>query len=393
MFVPFIYELRSRRVPVGAQEAVALATALARGLHRNSLDGFYHVARALCVHSEAHLDAFDDAFLSHFKGIEVHREAVKEELWDWLREAVEFERREIEALEALDLDELRKRFEELLREQDERHDGGSKWIGTGGTSPFGHGGQAAREGYRIGGSGKHRSAIKVADARAYAGYRSDLTLDVRQMAVALRKLRAFGREGIPELDLEGTIDATARNAGDLEVVLRPPRRPNTRVILCMDVGGSMDPYAQLVSRLFSAASKASHFKELRCYYFHNCIYGHLYKTEAFRERIRVNDLLAECGKHYKLIVVGDALMAPYELMMRGGSLDLGDSAQREGIGWLRHLRENYPRSAWLNPEPKRFWKGTTIEAVETVFPMFNLTLEGLGEAVASLTRGAGRRAG
>ena len=392
MLVPFIYELRSRRVPVGAQEAVALASALAKGLHQSSLDGFYHVARALCVHSEAHLDAFDEAFLSHFKGIEIQREQVKEELWDWLRDAVEFERREIEAFEDLDLDALRERFEELLREQDERHDGGSKWIGTGGSSPFGHGGQAAREGYRIGGTGKHRSAIKVADARAYRGYRSDLTLDVRQMQVALRKLRAFGREGEPELDIEGTIDATAKNAGELEVVLRPPRRPNTRVILCMDVGGSMDPYAHLVSRLFSAASKASHFKELRCYYFHNCIYGHLYTTEAFRERIRVNDLIAECGKHYKLVVVGDALMAPYELMMRGGSLDLGDDASREGISWLRHLRENYPRSAWLNPEPNRFWKGTTIEAVETVFPMFNLTLSGLGEAIASLTKGAGRRA-
>ena len=392
MLVPFIYELRSRRVPVGAQEAVALASALAEGLHQSSLDGFYHVARALCVHSEAHLDAFDEAFLSHFKGIEIQREQVKEELWDWLRDAVEFERREIEAFEDLDLDALRERFEELLREQDERHDGGSKWIGTGGSSPFGHGGQAAREGYRIGGTGKHRSAIKVADARAYRGYRSDLTLDVRQMQVALRKLRAFGREGEPELDIEGTIDATAKNAGELEVVLRPPRRPNTRVILCMDVGGSMDPYAHLVSRLFSAASKASHFKELRCYYFHNCIYGHLYTTEAFRERIRVNDLIAECGKHYKLVVVGDALMAPYELMMRGGSLDLGDDASREGISWLRHLRENYPRSAWLNPEPNRFWKGTTIEAVETVFPMFNLTLSGLGEAIASLTKGAGRRA-
>lgn len=392
MLVPFIYELRSRHVPVGAQEAVALAKALVHGLHQSSLDGFYHVARALCVHSEAHLDAFDEAFLCHFKGIEIERAKVKEELWDWLRDAVEFERREIEAFEDLDLDALRERFEKLLREQDERHDGGGKWIGTGGTSPFGHGGQAAREGYRIGGSGKHRSAIKVADARAYRGYRSDLTLDVRQMQVALRKLRAFGREGEPELDIEGTIDATAKNAGELEVVLRPPRRPNTRVILLMDVGGSMDPYAHLVSRLFSAASKASHFKELRCYYFHNCIYGHLYTTEAFRDRIRVNDLIAECGKHYKLVVVGDALMAPYELMMRGGSLDLGDEASREGIGWLRHLRENYPRSAWLNPEPHRFWKGTTIEAVETVFPMFQLTLAGLGEAIASLTKGAGRRA-
>ena len=393
MFVPFLYELRRRRVPVGTQEAVALAHALAKGLHEDSLEGFYHVARALCVHSEAHLDAFDEAFSSHFKGIELHRAVVKEELWDWLKEAVERERRELGELEVELLEQLRERFEELLREQDERHDGGNKWIGTGGTSPFGHSGQAAREGYRIGGSGKHRSAIKVADARAYKGYRSDLTLDVRQTAVALRKLRAFGREGEPELDLEGTIDATAKNAGELEVVLRPPRRPNTRVILLMDVGGSMDPYAHLVSRLFSAASKASHFKELRCYYFHNCIYGHLYTTEAFRERIRVNDLIAECGKHYKLIVVGDALMAPYELLMRGGSLDLGEESEREGLAWLSHLREHYPRSAWLNPEPQRYWKGTTIEPVSSVFPMFQLTLEGLGEAVASLTRGAGRQAG
>ncbi|MGE0707496.1 MAG: VWA domain-containing protein [Planctomycetota bacterium] len=391
MFVPFLYELRARRVPVGAQEAVALARALERDLHESSLDGFYHVARALLIHSEAHLDAFDEAFLAHFKGIESLRAAVKDELFDWLREAVRLER-EAEGLPDLPPEELEKMFEELLREQDERHDGGSKWIGTGGNSPFGHSGHA-RQGYRIGGKGGHRRAIKVADARAYRGYRSDLTLDVRQLQVALRKLRAFGREGDPELDLEGTIDATAKNAGELEVVLRPPRRPNTRVILLMDVGGSMDPYAHLVSRLFSAASKATHFKELRCYYFHNCVYGHLYTTESFMERVRLHEVLAECGRHYKLIVVGDALMAPYELLMRGGALDLGAHAETEGIAWLRLLAEHFDRVAWLNPEPPRAWPGTTIEVISQVFPMFQLTLEGLGEAVAHLTRGKGKRAG
>lgn len=391
MFVPFLYELRRRKVPVGTQEALGLAHALASGLHDNSLDGFYHVARALLIHSEAHLDPFDEAFLSHFKGIEVSATKIKDELLEWLEQAIERPHELTEAeramLEEMDLDQLRERFEELLREQQERHDGGKKWIGTGGTSPFGHSG-AKRKGIRVGGKGGNRSAVKLADARMYRPYRKDLTLDVRQMTVALRKLRAFAREGgEEELDLEGTIDATAKNAGDLEIVTRPPRRPNTRVILCMDVGGSMDPYAHLVSRLFSAASKSTHFKELRCYYFHNCIYGFLYTSDNFMERVRVQDVLAECNKNYKLIVVGDALMAPYELMMSGGSLELGDDRSLEGINWLQRLVEHFPRSVWLNPEPPQYWRGNTIEAIGQVFPMFPLTLEGLGESVGRLTRG------
>ncbi len=389
MFVEFLYELRRRKVPVGTQEAMALARALAAGLHDSSLDGFYHVARALLIHSEAHLDPFDEAFAAHFRGVEGAASALRDELKEWLERAIEkrpLTDEERALLRDHTPEELRRMLDELLREQTERHDGGSKWIGTGGTSPFGHSGHA-RQGIRIGGSGGNRSAIKVADARRYRGYRSDLALDVRQMQVALRKLRAFAREGgEEELDLEGTIDATAKNAGELEVVTRPPRRPNTRVILAMDVGGSMDPYAHLVSRLFSAASKATHFKELRCYYFHNCIYGHLYTTEGLRERVRVRDVLAECGKHYKLIVVGDALMAPYELLMTGGSLDLADDAGTEGIAWLQRLAEHFPQAAWLNPEPPQYWRGNTIEVVARVFPMFPLTLEGLGEAVARLTR-------
>jgi uncharacterized protein with von Willebrand factor type A (vWA) domain len=390
VFVPFMYELRARGVPVGSQEAINLARVLAAGVHDSSLVGFYEVAKAVLVHDEKYLDDFDQAFAKHFKGVEVEAKKLRDELFDWLKDAKERVRElsdeERALLERYDPDELRRMFEERLREQDERHDGGNKWIGTGGTSPFGHSG-AAREGIRVGGAGGNRSAIQVAGERRYRDYRDDLTLDVRQMAVALRKLRAFAREGHDdELDLEETIDATAKNAGDLEIVLRPPRRPNTRVILLMDVGGSMDPYAHLVSRLFTAAKKATHFRELRTYYFHNCVYGRIYEDANFSKPVRVRDLLADCGPHYKLIVVGDALMAPYELLSAGGSLDLGDDNAIEGIVWLMMLEDHFERSCWLNPEPRKYWGGNTIEYIARVFEMFPLTLEGLGEAVLHLTK-------
>lgn len=228
----------------------------------------------------------------------------------------------------------------------------------------------------------------MAADRRYRAYRDDVTLDVRQLAVALRKLRAFVREGgEEELDLEATIDETARNAGELEVVTRPPRRPNTRVVLLMDVGGSMDPYAHLVSRLFTAAKKATHWKELRSYYFHNCVYGVLYEDAAFRRPVRVKDVLADLGPHYKLIVVGDALMAPYELLHANGHVELGVDNDIEGIVWLMMLEGHFDRTAWLNPEPVRYWTGNTIEYVRNVFPMFPLTVEGLGNAVDHLVRG------
>jgi uncharacterized protein with von Willebrand factor type A (vWA) domain len=396
VFVPFLYALRRRKVPVGTTEAVQLARALSLGLHESSLDGFYHLARALLVHSEAHLDAFDQAFLEVFKGVEAKALEVHADLLEWLAEArrsgAPLTEEEAALAEALDLEELRRLFEERLREQKERHDGGNRWIGTDGTSPFGHSGRAHNPGIRVGGPGGGRSAVQAADARKYRPYRNDLALDVRQMQVALRKLRAFEREGgDEELDLDGTIDATAKNAGDLQIVTRPPRRPSTRVILLMDVGGSMDPYAHLVSRLFSAASKASHFRELRSYYFHNCVYGRVYRTDRFDDPVGVRDLLHECGKHYKLILVGDALMAPYELLSAGGAIDPALGDRMEGIRWLQLLADSFERSAWLNPEPPQYWSGNTIEYVRQVFPMFPLTIEGLGEAVAHLVRGKGAR--
>ena len=391
MFIEFIYELRKNKVPVGLQEAVALARALSLGLHDSSLEGFYFTARSILVHRESHLDAFDVAFAAHFRGIAAEAKKIHEELLEWLRDPIqrkELTDEERAMLKALDLEEVERLLEERLREQKERHDGGNRWIGTGGTSPFGRAGTHPG-GVRIGASSGGRSAIKTADARAYKGYRSDITLDVRQIELALRKLRAFSREGaLEELDLEGTIDHTARNGGELEVVTRPPRRPNTRVILMMDVGGSMDPYAQTMSQLFSAAKRSTHWKELRIYYFHNCVYGAVYPTEQFRDPVKITDLVADCGKHYKLVMVGDALMAPWELL---GAPSYGESEKgAAGVAWLLYLREHFERSVWLNPESPSTWGGSTIDTIRSIFPMFELTLDGLSEAVTELLRGAPR---
>ena len=243
--------------------------------------------------------------------------------------------------------------------------------------------------------GGGRSAMGIADARRYKPYRSDLVLDIRQIEVALRKLRAFAREGdVLELDLDETIAETAKNAGELEIVLRPPKRSNVRVLLLMDVGGSMDPHAHLVSRLFSAAKRASNIRELKTYYFHNCIYGNLYETERFVDPVRVRDVLEQCNGEYKLVVVGDAAMHPAELL-GGGDWAYYSTRPNEnsmpGIRWMQLIADHFRKSAWLNPDPPQYWRGGTAEALGAVFPMYQLTLDGLGEAIAHLSRGGARR--
>ena len=397
-FVPFLFELRARKVKVGAQEALALARALTLGLHDSSLDGFYYVARSLTVHREADLDAFDQAFSAHFKGVQSISLEILDQIEEWLRDPKmqrHLSDEEKALLESLDMEELRKLFEERMKEQKGRHDGGDRWIGTGGTSPFGARGQHP-SGIRVGKAGGGRSAMAVADARLYQPYRSDLVLDVRQIEVALRKLRAFRREGaLLELNIDKTVDATAKNAGELEIVLEPPRKSNVRVLLVMDVGGSMDPHAHLVSQLFSAAKRASNFRRLETYYFHNCIYGRLYKTEQFSEPLGVRELLDQFGPEWKLVLVGDAAMHPAELLGAGDweywrTGQQGDTA-KPGIRWLTEIYDHFKKSAWLTPEPPSYWRGGTAEMIAGVYRMFPLTLEGLGEAVQHLSGAESRK--
>ncbi len=392
MLVDFLFELRSRKIPVSTHEWMALMEAMALGLHESSLDGFYHLCRTLCVKDIAFYDAYDEAFLAYFK--DIHKDALEltEQLRSWLddpKALAGLTEEQRQALRELDMDKLREMFEQRLKEQKERHDKGNRWIGTGGTSPFGSGGQNPT-GMRVGGGGG-RSAMAVADARMFKEYRRDIVLDVRQIDMALRGLRRLGREGaIEELDLEDTVDKTCKNAGELDIVFRPPRRNRVKVVLLMDVGGSMDPHAELVSRLFTAASRSGRFAKFRSYYFHNCVYNSVYEDAMFKKAVPVAELLANSDRDEKLVVVGDALMHPAELLDASGAMYLYSQTRASGIEWLRRLSHHFRSSAWLNPEPDRFWTGTTIEVIASVFAMWPLTLDGLAHAVRYLVRGGER---
>ena len=389
MLIDFFFELRRFKLPVTTHEWNALMQAMALGLHDSSLDGFYRLARSVCVKDITQFDAFDEAFLSYFKGVSAASLDLTEELLDWLRNPkkmtglTDAQRR---MLEELDLEALHKLFEERLKEQKERHDGGGRWIGTGGHSPFGSGGRHPT-GIRIG-PGGGRSAMQVASERRFRAYRKDVVLDVRQIDMALRGLRRLGREGAEEeLDLDDTVDETCRNAGELELVFRPPRRNRVKLILLMDVGGSMDPFANLVGRLFTAASRSGRFARFRSYYFHNCIYEQVYEDARFRHGVAVGDLLAGSDREERLVVVGDALMHPAELLDPGGAIYYYHHNRSAGVEWLRRISEHYRRAVWLNPEPRRFWPRTTAEVIAGVFPMWELTLDGLEEAGRYLVRG------
>lgn len=386
VFLDFFYHLRSAGLKVGTTEWLSLLDAVTLGHARTNVGTFYHVARALVVHRESDFDRFDRAFAEYFHGLE-SQFSLDDELMAWLedpklpRELTDAERASIPSL---DLETLRRTFEERLKEQKERHDGGNKWIGTGGTSPFGNSG-ANPAGIRVGGTGGSRSAVAVASQRRFQNLRNDRVLDFRQIGLALRRLRLLVRDTAPEeLDIDRTIDATAKQMGDIELVFQPERRNRVRLLLLVDVGGSMDPFARLTEELFTAAHKATHFRSFRSFYFHNCPYGTLYRDMATGEGVSTAEVLDDVDREWIVLLVGDAYMHPWELTQSGGAIYARSNERDSGLSWLKRIRERCPRSAWLNPEQQRIWDAPSIRIVRSVFPMYPLTVDGITEAVDAL---------
>ncbi|MEZ4270299.1 MAG: VWA domain-containing protein [Myxococcota bacterium] len=389
MFVGFLFHLRAFGLKVSVTEWLSLMQAMANGHTKSSLQVFYHLARALLVKKETLYDLYDQAFASYFEGIDAHF-SINDEILAWLenpqlpRELTEDELRQ---LQTWDLDKLREEFEKRLQEQTERHDGGNRWIGTGGTSPFGHSGRHPA-GIRVGGTGKNRSAVQIASLRRFRNLRSDHVLNTRHVGVALQRLRRLSRDtGAMELDINMTIDKSAKNGGEIDLVFARERANRIKLLLLIDVGGSMDPHFEICEQLFSAAHKASHFKAFEHYTFHNCFYEHLYTDISRYESILTQDLLKRVDSSWTVIVVGDAWMSPYELTYPGGNIYWGHHNPDPGLVWLQRLRQRCPNSLWLNPEPPSIWHAESVQIVRHVFPMFHLTLDGLTEAV-DILRGA-----
>lgn len=382
MFDLLLFNLRAQNVSVGMGEWLVFLKGIEDGLVAD-LQGLYEFGRAVLVQSEAQFDAWDVAFESTFSGVELQPD-ISEELLAWLEHAAPNTGDVVE--HDMSLDELRRQFYERLKEQTERHDGGDHWIGTGGTSPFGSQGRS-RNGIRVG-QGGGRSAVAVAGERRWLNYRSDSRLDVRDFQVALRALRKLTREGPEELDVDRTIRKTVDNGGEIDLEFTRVKQNRVHLVLLLDTGGSMDHHARLVSRLFTAAKEMKGFKSITTLHFHNVPYGYLYKDFATYQRVAIEEVLSGMSPHHRLVWVGDASMAPWELFGRYHGNPWGephsDDAGMNGLGWLKRIREVCPASVWLNPDPQRFWDHPTVSAIGGLYPMFPLTLDGLRDAVSQL---------
>lgn len=393
MFIDFMHTLRAHGLKVSLDEWLSLMDALDKGLGSNSLLEFYYLCRNVLIKTEADYDRFDMAFLEYFKNVRSIEE-LPAPLWQWLTEN-ELERDindKPDWAEEHSLEELMKMFEERLKEQHEKHDGGNYWIGTGGTSAMGHGGYNPA-GLRIGGEGRHQSAVKVAGERNFRDFRSDKELEIRQFQMAFRKLRQFSSrvdEARTELDIDGTIQATSDNGGLLELVFRKPRKNTVKILLLIDSDGSMYKYSDLVNRLFQALNQSNHLKDFKTYYFHNCIYDYLYTTPHCRRNARIETdwVFNNLDSDYKVILVGDASMSPYELYAPGGNNSWYDYNAEPGIDWLKKFTLRYKKCIWLNPIKEAHWSyaygSRTIKGVGEVFPMFELTLDGLDKGIQRL---------
>jgi uncharacterized protein with von Willebrand factor type A (vWA) domain len=391
MFLDLFYGLRNEGVPVAIQEWRTFLDALEQGLHGSSLLRFYHLGRACLVKSETYFDAYDRVFARVFKGVEgALGDEVTERILDWLANAKDLPQltpEQLAELERLTSDELMRRFLETLASQTERHDGGNRWVGTGGRSPYGNNGTHPT-GIRVGGESRSRSAMKVAEERRFADYRTDVTMDIRQMRVALKRLRQLTRTGLPtELDLDETVDETCKNAGEIELVFRAPRKNDVRLLLLMDVGGTMDPYVDSMSQLLTALHEERGLRAFEPYYFHNCVYDHLYTKARMltADAVPTADVLRRLDGRWKVVVVGDAAMHPAELMEPYGNIDPRRHAQTPGIQWLHRLVDHFDRAVWVNPEPPREWDYVqSTRAIRRLFPMFHLSVDGITEAVTAL---------
>jgi uncharacterized protein with von Willebrand factor type A (vWA) domain len=395
MLIDFFYTLRAAKLPVSVRELLTLLEALQANVvgpsnpDACSMDDFYFLARTTLVKDEKHYDKFDQAFAAYFNGVDTVADFTKPIPADWLRQELGRLLSDEQKAKApkMDWDELMETLKKRLEEQQGRHAGGNKWIGTGGTSPFGHGGHNP-QGIRIGGQGGNKSAVKVWEQRAYRDYDDNQELGTRNIKVALRRLRKFARQSPElELDLGGTIRATAANAGYLDIKMVPQRHNNVKVLLLMDVGGSMDDHIQGVEELFSAVK--SEFKHLEFFYFHNCVYDFMWKhnQRRYAEKFPTWDIIRKYNKDHKLIFVGDATMSPFEILQPGGSVEY--SNEEAGAEWLQRLTNAFPHFAWINPEPQGMWQyRQSIGLIQQLMGqrMFPLTLKGLEDTMRLLSK-------
>lgn len=403
MLIDFFYTLRAAKLPVSVKEYLTLLEALKAGVvgpkaapqgeggsSGYSVDDFYYLSRTSLVKDEKHYDKFDRAFSAYFKGVELLTDFTKDIPLEWLRKNLELKLspEEKAAIEKMGWDELMETLKKRFEEQKERHEGGSKWIGTGGTSPFGANGYNP-QGIRIGqDKSRNKNAIKVWDQRAYQDYDDTQELGTRNIKVALRRLRRFAREGHEEeLDLDDTIRKTAENAGYLDIRMRPERHNNVKVLLLMDVGGTMDEHIARVEELFSATK--TEFKHLEFYYFHNCVYDFMWKNNRRRysEKFPTWDIIRKYNKDYKLIFVGDATMSPYEILQPGGSVEYNN--EEAGAEWIQRLTNAFPKFVWINPEPQGVWQyRQSISIMQQLMNqrMYPLTIKGIEEAMRLLTK-------
>jgi uncharacterized protein with von Willebrand factor type A (vWA) domain len=390
MFFNFLDELRAAGIPASMKEHLVLLEALDKDVIERDPEEFYYLSRAIFVKDEGLLDRFDQVFAKVFKGIITSYGGQNADIpADWLKAIGEkfLTPEEMEAIKALgSWEEIMETLKKRLEEQEKRHQGGSKWVGTGGTSPYGNSGYNP-EGVRIGGESKHKRAIKVWDKREFQNLDNTKELGTRNIKIALRRLRKFAREGaLDELDIDGTIDGTARK-GWLDIQMRAERRNAVKLLLFLDVGGSMDPHIKLCEELFSAAT--SEFKNLEFFYFHNCLYEGVWKDNRrrFAERTPTWDVLHKFPHDYKAVFVGDAAMSPYEISHPGGSVEHFN--EESGIAWMQRVTTTYPAAVWLNPTPEQHWgysQSTKLIKELMNDRMYPLTLAGLDDAMRSLTR-------